>query len=282
MPGKQLNHVKTGENNNRTKNPYWVSSVDFSKFARVIFTFELVTKSQERVSIRVELPIPVHESQTVYISFLSLQVLTWMTQVDMYAISRIKFVSESVQHPIKLLHQHLSQTQLLLHLFLETNWYQMTGGVVVFGTLFRLYLFLTFILSQIPSNFRPQITMSTRYWNRRNSHELELNEDNLERVFDFIEKQPWLYEDLRTYKGKNRASDWLECFFCFISTFLIDYAELRRFVWSSRIRPKFYESSNEVQAVAIFIWQNIRWLKDILPEFLKIIDPTIDIDVTLM
>lgn len=125
--------------------------------------------------------------------------------------------------------------------------------------------------------------MSTRYWNRRNSHELELNEDDLECVFDFIEKQPWLYEDLKTYKDKNRASDWLECFFCFISTFLIDYAEMQRFVWSRSIRPKFTRFvSHEVQAVAIFIWQNIRWLKHILPEFMEIIDPAIDVDTILM
>lgn len=124
--------------------------------------------------------------------------------------------------------------------------------------------------------------MSARYWNRQNLHELELNADELERVFDFIEKQDWLYEDLKTYKGENRASEWLECFFCYMSTFLIDYPELRQISWSARIRPKLTDSSEEVQAVAIFVWENCQWLKHILPEYMKIIDPTIVCGAILM
>lgn len=124
--------------------------------------------------------------------------------------------------------------------------------------------------------------MSTRYWTRPDPPFLQLNEDHLELVFNFIERQSWMYTDMRTYRDQNRTADWLQCFFCYISTFLIDCPELRRVVWSSRIRPNLVNSSGEVQAVAMFVWENLHWLKHILPECIRIINPTMDYGVILM
>lgn len=125
--------------------------------------------------------------------------------------------------------------------------------------------------------------MSTRYWTRPESNSLGISEHYLEYIFDFIEKHDWLYADLKTYRdNQTETNDWLQCFLAYLCAFVVDCPELRRFLSSGRIRPNLTNLTHETQAVAIFIWENLHWLKYAISYFMKILDSTLDVPAILM
>lgn len=128
-----------------------------------------------------------------------------------------------------------------------------------------------------------------RYWSRTASEEkeLELNEHHMEAIYDYLEEAEWCVQDIKTFRDEYPEKDWLKCFILYICTILIDYVPLRRFVWSipmtnDQIVSQVSKFPFELATLTLFIWDNMKWLKYLLPNYIKILNGTVDAELLLM